>query len=206
MYPGDKSDYVISKTLTKASKQELFVSSETESSEDSSDEDTVLVKAQATSLFQEMVHVAIKIRTDLKDTQGHSEQWHCLDQEHVEKIIPDSLFLLLSLLFGGTAVLEGTEEQTSESNELKRTVCNVAQDIIYGVSNHKKLTPKHIGPGLALHQATRSENLVQLFNAANHTIGIDTVRRFENAIANNVLDIYRKTLNLTDLYSFHVTI
>ena len=35
---------------------------------------------------------------------------------------------------------------------------------------------------------TRSENLVQLFNAANHTIGIDTVPRFDNAIANNVLD------------------
>ena len=52
MYPGDKSDYVISKTLTKASKQELFVSSETESSEDSSDEDTVLVKAQATNKNQ----------------------------------------------------------------------------------------------------------------------------------------------------------
>ena len=86
------------------------------------------------------------------------------------------------------AVLEGSEEQTSESNELKRTVCNVAQEIIYGVSNHKKLTPKHIGLGLALHQAIRSENLVQLFNAANHTIGIDTVRRFDNAIANNVLD------------------
>ena len=161
-----------------------------------------------------MVHVAIKIRADLKAKQGHSEQWHCLDQEHVEKIIPDRLFLLLSLLFGGTAVLEGSEEQTSESNELKRTVCNVAQDIIYGVSNHKKLTPKHIGLGLALHQATRSENLVQLFNAANHTTGIDTVRRFDKAIANNVLDRFvgngyvyiPDNIEPDDLCSFHVTI
>ena len=58
------------------------------------------------------------------------------------------------------------------------------------MSHHKKLTPKHIGLGLALHQATRSEKLVRLFHAANHTIGIDIIRRFDNAITNNVLDKY----------------
>ena len=131
--------------------------------------------------------MAIKIRADLKDTTGHSDLWSGLNQERVEKIIPDSLFLLLSLIFGGTDILENSVEQTSESNDIKPAVCSVAQGIICGVSNHKKLTPKHIGLGLALHQATRSEYLVQLFNAANNTIGIDTVRRFDNAIANNVL-------------------
>ena len=76
MYPGDQSDYVISKTLTKASRRELF-----DSSEDSSEEDTVLIKAQTTSLFQEMILVGIKIRADLKDTRGHSDLWSGLDQD-----------------------------------------------------------------------------------------------------------------------------
>ena len=84
--------------------------------------------------------------------------------------------------------MENSSEHTSEGNDIKRAVCSVAQDICFGVSNHKKLTPKHIWLGLVLHQVPRSENLVQLFNAANHTIGIDTVPRFDNAIANNVLD------------------
>lgn len=97
---------VISKTLSKASRRELFLSSESESSENSSEEDTVLIKAQTTSLFQEMVHMAIKIRADLKDTAGHSDLWSGLDQEHVEEIIPDSLFLLLSLIFGGMDIFE----------------------------------------------------------------------------------------------------
>ena len=63
-----------------------------------------------------------------------------------------------------------------EDNDAERAICSIAQDIIYGMSNHKKLTPKQIGLGLALHQATRSENLEQLFNAASHTIEIQTVR------------------------------
>ena len=100
MYLEDKSDFVISKTLTKASKREIFVSSETDSSECSSEEDTDLMNRRHDSLFQEMVHAAIKIRADLKDTPGHSDQWQGIDQEHIEKIIPESLFLFLSLLFG----------------------------------------------------------------------------------------------------------
>ena len=74
MYPGDKSDFVISKTLTKASKKEPFVSSETDSSESSSEDDTILMgKTHDVSLLQEMVHTAIKIRADLKKTPGHTD-------------------------------------------------------------------------------------------------------------------------------------
>ena len=67
MYQGDKSDFAISKTLTKASKQgtirlfnqkSLLVSS--------SEDDTILMgKTHDVSLLQEMVHTAIKIRVDL---------------------------------------------------------------------------------------------------------------------------------------------
>ena len=79
-------------------------------------------------------------------------------------------------------------ENPLEDSDAKRAIYSIAQDIIYGVSNHKKLTPKHIGLGLALHKATRSENLVLLFNAANHSVGIKTVHRIDNAVAKNVLD------------------
>ena len=67
-------------------------------------------------------------------------------------------------------------------------MCSIVQDIVYGVSNKRKLTPKHIGLGLALHQAIRSEALVDLFHAANHTIGINTVRRFDTSITDDILD------------------
>ena len=54
--------------------------------------------------------------------------------------------------------------------KIEQSVCSIAQDIVYGVSNRRKVAPKHIGLGLALHQPTRSEALVELFHAANHTI------------------------------------
>ena len=76
--------------------------------------------------------------------------------------------------------------------EIDQTVCSIAQDIVYGVSNRRKLTPKHVGLGLALHQATRSKALVELFHAANHTIGIDTVRQIDTTMAQNILDRFAK--------------
>ena len=42
--------------------------------------------------------------------------------------------------------------------------------------------------GLALHQANRLENLVQLFNAESHAIGIKQVHGIDDAIAKFVFD------------------
>ena len=80
------------------------------------------------------------------------------------------------------------EADGPENSEIKMKVCNIAQDIVYGVLNSKKLTQKHIELGLSLHQATRSENLVKLFHATNHVVGIEMIRRLDNAIAVNVFD------------------
>ena len=40
---------------------------------------------------------------------------------------------------------------------------------------------------MTLHQATRSEKLVDLFDAAGGTIGVDTVRRMDTSIPNDIL-------------------
>ena len=66
--------------------------------------------------------------------------------------MPNSLYLFLSVLFGGENNLE-LEEQ---DNSLKVRICSIAQDIVYTASKSRKLTPKHVGFGLALHQTTRS--------------------------------------------------
>ena len=114
-----------------------------------------------------------------------------IDQSHVEKIIPDSLYLFLTLLFGGTTVLESDDEAVTDT-DTKQKVCSIAQDIVFGMSNGKKLTPKHIGLALTLHHATRSESLVNVFHAANHCIPIWTVRAFDNAMANALLAKYKR--------------
>ena len=158
-----------------------------ESESDSSSQDSVVLEPCETSLLQELVHVALKIRSDMFDTDGHDSLWEGIDIDHVVKIIPESLLLLLRIIFGGMNVLD---EDSDLDKAVCRKVCSIAQDIIFGVSNGTKLTPKHVGLGLALHQATRSEMLVNLFHSANHTVGITTIRRIDNSIANNILERY----------------
>ena len=104
-------------------------------------------------------------------------------------MILNSLYLFLRLLFGS---IHGEHEGIEKDCKIDQTVCSISQDIVYGVSNRRKLTPKHVGLGLAMHQAIRSEALVELYHAANHTIGIDTMRRIDTTIAQNILDRFAK--------------
>ena len=136
--------------------------------------------------MQELVHTALHTRNDLENTAGHSAAWGGIDQDHVAKVIPESLYLFRSVLFGGTDVLE------QQSCKLDNQISSIAQDIFFLVSKKKKLTPKHIGLGLRLHQATRSEKLVDLFHAAGHTIGMDTIRRIDTTIASDILARYEQ--------------
>ena len=86
--------------------------------------------------------------------------------------------------FGG-----GTDVFDEESSQLDDHITSIAQDICYLVSKKKILTPKHIGLGLTLHQATRSEKL-DLFHAAGYIIGMDTIRRLDTTIALDIIDRY----------------
>ena len=145
------------------------------------------------NIFQEIVHVAMRVRQDLLDTAEHTSTWHGRDQAHVDQVIPNSLDLLPMLFFGRITI---AEKRIKEDPSIKHTLCSIAQDILYAVSNKRKLIPKHVGLGLTFHQATHSVALLDLFHAANHTIGIDTGRRIETSITQNILDIFVKNDNL----------
>ena len=62
--------------------------------------------------------------------------------------------------------------------------------MVYIVSKCRKLTPKHVGLGLTLHQATRSKDLVNLVHAAGHCISYDQVRRIDTSIAKTELQSF----------------
>ena len=65
---------------------------------------------------------------------------------------------------------EEEEECNPTIGHVNAKVLNVAQDMVYGVSCGKKWTPKHIGLASTLHQATRSKDLLRLFNKAGHCL------------------------------------
>ena len=55
-----------------------------------------------------------KTRADLKKTAGHTDLWQEINQKNVKWIIPESMFLFLSLHFESMDILEGLRE-----NQLK---------------------------------------------------------------------------------------
>ena len=89
---------------------------------------------------------------------------------------------------GDTAI----DSQNDEEIDIKSRVLSICQDIVFLVSKGRKLTPKHIGLGLTVHQATRSKELVELLHAAGHSVGYRSVLRIDNAIANDALEQSKK--------------
>ena len=63
----------------------------------------------------------------------------------------------------------------------------MGQDIVSLASGGRKHTPKQLGLGLTIHQATRSKDLVQLLHAAGHSVSYEAVRCADTALANAVL-------------------
>ncbi|KAK2554918.1 hypothetical protein P5673_023601 [Acropora cervicornis] len=141
-------------------------------------------------LLSWLYRVAVKVHHDVKCAPTHG----CIgniNQESVEDIIPRSLFILVSLLCTGSQ-----EEENEADTDLKTRVLSICQDIVFVASKGRKLTPKHLGLGLTLHQATRSKELVQLLQSAGHSISYETVLIMDNSIANYVLVRFKENGNV----------
>ena len=141
-------------------------------------------------LLSWLYRVAVKVHHDIKVSPNHD----CIgkiSKASAEEIVPESLFMLISLL------CSGYQEEFQESHDdVKTRILSICQDIIFLSSRGHKLTPKHVGIGLTVHQATRSKQLVQLLHAAGHSVNYETVLRMDNTIANDVLERYRESGNV----------
>ena len=62
-------------------------------------------------------------------------------------------------------------------------ILSTAQDIVYNTLGGKHWTSKHHGLKSALHQATRSKKLVQLFYRAGHVISYSNILQVDTALA-----------------------
>ena len=74
-----------------------------------------------------------------------------------------------------------------DETEIKNKVLSICEDIVFMASRGRKMIPKHLGLGLALHQATHSKDQVNLFHAAAHTAVYETIRCVDTAIADDVI-------------------
>jgi hypothetical protein len=120
----------------------------------------------------------------MKSTPGH--KGFSVSEEDAIACVPDSLYMFLRLLYGGQAALDDDSNEADEAS-IRRRVLSAAQDLIYGFSGGKKWTPKHIGLAITLHQATRSTDLVLLFNKAGHCLSYEQVLKVGTALGESTL-------------------
>lgn len=80
--------------------------------------------------------------------------------------------------------------------KIRHKPCKIGQDILNAVSNRQKLTQKHIGLWIALHQAMWFEALLDIFHAASNTIGINMISWINISIEEVILDKFAKNDNV----------
>ncbi|KAJ8869860.1 hypothetical protein PR048_028869 [Dryococelus australis] len=131
------------------------------------------------NIILSLIHAALKIRGDLIATPDHQ----CYSVRSINY-----------------------NSDVNEEEHIRRKVLCETQDIFYGVSGGKKCTPKCAGLASTLHQATRSKDLVPLFNRAGHCLRYEQVLELETLLAESTFNTSNQTNNWCDeqIYPLHI--
>lgn len=132
-----------------------------------------------------LYRVAVKVKSDIQhtDIKRFTGKISIAD---AETIVPESLYILLKVL---CTTEDEFEQDISETNQKQHSsILSIAQDVVALASKRKIKTPKQIGLGMTVHQATRSKELVRLLHAAGHSISYEEVLRYDTSIAHAVLE------------------
>lgn len=170
----------------------LPISQWTNNDEDECEEFTNIpvFKSEDTEQFLAMIHVALKLRSDILSQPSYKGM--DVTEESAIDCVPGSVYMFLRLLLGGQSLLDAEpDEQNVENKEelSKRSrVLSIGQDLVFSVSGGKKKTPKHVGLGSTLHQATRSKQLVDLFHQAGHVISYRDILEMDTSLAKTTLE------------------
>lgn len=133
-------------------------------------------------LLSWLYRVAVKILADIRDAPEFNIVGG-IDVAHAEKVVPESLYLFLRLLCCG----DDLDDVESDGDAKHIKVLNTAQDVVFLACKGRRTTPKHLGLGLTVHQATRSKDLVQLLHAAGNSVSYETVLRSDTSIADDMI-------------------
>ena len=157
--------------------------------DETDDQSTMQVYKPGNSEFLELVHVALKLRSDILAQPRHKGL--DVSEDAVMACIPDSLYMFIRLVIGGqndsdTELEESGDEQCNKSR-IQKITFSLAQDLVYNATGGKNWTPKHIGLASTLHQTTRSKELVQLFHNAGHTVSYENVLQLKQFVEERLL-------------------
>lgn len=138
--------------------------------------------------FLELVHVALRLRSDILAQPSHKGL--DISEDAVMACVPDSLFMFIRLILGGQNLFDSDTDDSGDlcqNAKVQSLTFSLAQDLIYNATGGKNWTPKHIGLASTLHQTTRSKELVRLFHNAGHIISYENVLQVDKSLAESTL-------------------
>ena len=138
--------------------------------------------------------MAIKVRHDIKVTQVPGQESIGTVVMQSAEVVPDTLYMLICMLCAGE--VDTTDDSNDKLNVVLKRKILICQDIVFLVSRGRKYTPKHVGIGVTVYQATRSKELVERFHTVGHSKSHETVLRLDNAIRNDTFGRYNTNGNV----------
>ena len=102
------------------------------------DQTTLPVHKSKIDMFQYLVHVALKIRSDIMDI-AESDVMSINEQNAID-CVPDSLNLLLRLILGGQEELDSLDDVNELQDDLRSPTVglSIAQDVVYAAHGSRK--------------------------------------------------------------------
>ena len=86
----------------------------------------------------------------------------------MKKIVPEQLFLFLSILMFGKR-----PESSQFDHDMQRKVLSVTQDILFSATSTRCKTPKHIGLAVSMKHITGSKMVLKLLHSLGHSISYE---------------------------------
>ncbi|XP_031340958.1 uncharacterized protein LOC116169072 [Photinus pyralis] len=136
-----------------------------DNADDASGSQSILI---GPSELAQMDKICSDIRVEL-DKIPDFVDFNDLTIECYKQYIPESLIWIIKCI-------------TGDSGELNSTM-SICQDIIYSCFKGQKITPKHVGLGIMIHQETRSKKIIECLHSCGHSIPYKDVLRLRNTIA-----------------------
>ena len=103
-------------------------------------------------------------------------------RDSAQQLIPPQLFNFLAWITDSTDVID-FDNFVETSDDVRRELLSVAQDIVYISTKGRKTMPKHVALGLTMRHMTGSSSLIAILNGLGHSVSHSAVLEHDTALA-----------------------
>ena len=180
------SIYIAGKEAALVEQWESSTSSETESSDDPGGPSTSRASLYTDEAWSNLYLSAITLKEAVSSTKGLKDIWpprsQDLSMDRIQEMVPVQLFNFIAWSTGASSTIsKGLRVDTTEQH--KRRILSICQDIIYMSSRGRVPMPKHVAVGMTMRHLTGSSHIIGLLNGLGHSVSHSAVLEHDTALA-----------------------